>query len=37
MGKPADANALADLKALSFFTKGNDLPDCFMARHERKC
>jgi hypothetical protein len=37
LGKPADANALADLKALGFFTKGNHLADCFMARHERKC
>ncbi len=29
--------ALADLEALSFFAKGNDCADSFMARHERKC
>ena len=37
MSEPADANALADLEALSFFAKGNDCSDSFMARHERKC
>src|ERR1700733_11564888 len=37
MGKPADANALPDLKTLGSFTQGNHRADCFMARHERKC
>ena len=37
MGKPADANVLADLKALSFLTQGNHRADRFMARHEGKC
>jgi len=37
VGKPADANALADLEALSLFAKGNDCADSFMARYEGKC
>ena len=37
MGEPADANALADLEALNFFTKGNHRAGCFMPRNERKC
>src|SRR5580693_9107463 len=37
MGKPADANPLADPKALSFFTQCDDRANCFMARHQRKC
>ena len=37
MGKPADANALADLKAYGFFAKGNDCADSFMAWHEGEC
>src|SRR5271154_4253599 len=37
MGKPADANSLADLEALNSFTKGNHGAGRFMARHERKC
>jgi len=37
MGKPADANALANFEVLCLFTKGDHGTDCFMARHERKC
>src|ERR1700685_4352051 len=36
VGKPANANTLADLKALGFFANRNDRANSFMARHEGK-